>query len=145
MKEQFVTLAIAKELKLLGFNEPCMIHVYTGNTAVNVDTYHECLPRLADDFNKIDMCISIPLWQQVLQWFREKHNFHIEIHNGCSKKEMDMYFNKYKAKVVNTKFYNDDIRNTIFNTYYFDTYEDVLENTILHVIETIKYLKPCNT
>jgi hypothetical protein len=77
MKEQFVTYEIAKLLKELGFNEPCMKYIYTGNTAVNIDTYHECLPRLAYYFNKEDMCISIPLWQQVIDWLREKYDYHI--------------------------------------------------------------------
>ena len=82
MKEQFVPATIAQQLKEKGFDESCMAYVYTGNTGTNVDQYvygaisHDGNPR-CENYNAYDMSYSLPLWQQVIDWLREKHNLRI--------------------------------------------------------------------
>jgi len=87
MKEQFVPISIAEILKQKGFDELCMAYVYTGDTGNNVDryVYGPISPEgivVQDDWNKYDMSYSLPLWQHVLQWLREKHNIDISIEPG---------------------------------------------------------------
>ena len=84
MKEQFVSLAIAQKLKEKGFDQSCMAYVYTGNTGTNVDQYvygaisHDG-NQIHENYNVYDMSYSLPLWQQVIDWLREKHRFIINI------------------------------------------------------------------
>ena len=84
MKEQFVSLAIAQQLKEKGFDQSCMAYVYTGDTGTNVDQYvygaisHDGNPRY-ENYNAPDMSYSLPLWQQVIDWLREKHDIDVMI------------------------------------------------------------------
>ena len=76
-----VSLDIAKELKEIGFDEPC--HFYYQNDyneylkAGDPDKYHIISDSLAANrknanHNKSDIAISAPAWEQVFEWFREK-------------------------------------------------------------------------
>jgi len=73
MKKEFITYEIALRLKELGFDEECFMIFRDGTLKA---------PALTDWYNhncRIGNTISAPLWQQVIDWFREKHNIHIEI------------------------------------------------------------------
>nr|DAS23870.1 MAG TPA: hypothetical protein [Caudoviricetes sp.] len=76
-----VPIEIAKELKEIGFNEPC--HFYYQNDyseylkAGDPDKYHIISDSLTANrknanHNKSDIAISAPTWEQVFEWFREK-------------------------------------------------------------------------
>ena len=84
-----VPLEIAKKLKEIGFNEPTLFHYCENDFDVSVETedyYNEgeaqgylsfYLPALKEeDFNIYNKYISIPTWEQVLEWFRGKGMFH---------------------------------------------------------------------
>ena len=108
MKEQFVTYEIALKLKELGFNEPCFGYykpikdwMMKGNKFNSEPHFHGCnwpnnestfyfmyvQNSFGDrdsivknsEFTKAIKNIAVPLWQQVVDWFREKHNIIIEI------------------------------------------------------------------
>jgi len=67
MEKQFVTFDIAKKLKELGFNEKC----FAWNNGI-MFIYHE--------YKNEDLgthACTRPLWQQVIDWFREEHNYNI--------------------------------------------------------------------
>jgi hypothetical protein len=103
MKGQFVTGVIGQQLKEKGFNEPCMANVYTGDTGNNIDRY--CYGAITPegnvaykDCNSYDMCYSLPLWQQVIDWFREKHFIDIMIRQ--TKKDGTAY---YKITKIETE------------------------------------------
>ena len=68
MKHLFVPYEIAKKLKEKGFDEPCLMGFYqiTGIGVVLIEHYK------VDD-KDILMC-DAPLYQQAVDWFREKHN-----------------------------------------------------------------------
>ena len=70
MKEQFVTYEIALKLKELGFDEECF-GLYK----------NEILLRDYETFQRNEFlnCIKAPLWQQVIDFFRQKHNIWIQI------------------------------------------------------------------
>ena len=81
MQEQFVTYEIALSLKELGFNEPCLacytfpikseLPILTGHYTNEFKKYY--------NFKLKEKNITVPLWQQCLDWFREKHDIHIVI------------------------------------------------------------------
>jgi hypothetical protein len=67
MKNQFVTYEIAKKLKELGFNEECLGFFYPTGTFM----------LLAPRKNEETTCLKAPLWQQAIDWLREKYKFNV--------------------------------------------------------------------
>ena len=108
MNKQFVTYEIALKLKELGFNEKCLASYYTDDER-NYDKggIYDCRRKLSSsiDFDpfkeKFDnfyinsnetYYVSAPLWQQVIDWFKEKHNMYIEItYEGGLQKDTSLY------------------------------------------------------
>mgnify|MGYP003350134069 CR=1 FL=1 len=75
MKEQFVTLEIAVKLKEKGFDKKCLAYY-------NTDPEFATPPfNLTKPFGHV-WCLPAPLWQQVIDWFREEHNIDILIEYG---------------------------------------------------------------
>lgn len=81
MKEQFVSYEIALKLKELGFDEPCL-SIFAKDLNFNLtmfgqkfDNKIETSKDFACDIHLED--VLCPLWQQVIDWFREKHNVDI--------------------------------------------------------------------
>lgn len=66
MKEQFVTYEIALKLKELGFDEPCLAYFED----------KELMHGMLNNLGKRRYLVS-PLWQQVIDWFRERYNLHL--------------------------------------------------------------------
>jgi hypothetical protein len=92
MKNQFVSYELSVKLKELGFDEPCLA-VY-GYTMTDFEkefrerlVYHEEISLTEgrrmefDDLKNsaIGFDIAAPLYQQVFDWFREKHNAYTDI------------------------------------------------------------------
>lgn len=92
MKKEFVSYNIALELKSLGFNELCFGYFNSkGNLKLadcsisinEIPFYYknsECEIWLSSLFLnkkvKSKICVA-PLWQQVIDWFREEYGLHI--------------------------------------------------------------------
>jgi hypothetical protein len=75
MKDQFVTFEIAKELKELGFDEPCLARFNKSKFQMN--RLRDWYKHNSGEIDKI--YLSAPLWQQVINWFREKYKLIIVI------------------------------------------------------------------
>lgn len=98
MKNQFVTYEIAKALEELGFNDPCI--KYYGKyseTLFDLSKGNEkvCNEQFGNDRGEI--WFSAPLWQQAIDWLREKHR--IEIAQDLT--ELDDYvfvYTKYRVQ-----------------------------------------------
>jgi len=71
MKEQFVPYEIAIKLKEKGFDEPCLAWSTEYGEYILVET------KEGEDSNTF-RGISIPLWQQVIDWFRVKYNLDVQ-------------------------------------------------------------------
>lgn len=87
MKHLFVPLDIARELYLLGFNEPCFaIYHYNsepeiGNTNLLIN-FNKSLSYLTNSnlsSHSSTPPITAPLYQQVVDWFRLNHNLYLNI------------------------------------------------------------------
>ena len=80
MRKQFVTYEIALKLFKLDFNEKCLA-TYSYNTQLydkgrfELKTTPE--PFYFPEVNLLPRFILAPLWQQAIDWAREKYNIHI--------------------------------------------------------------------
>lgn len=127
MKSQFVTCGIALKLKELGFNERCFAE-YTNQETLIIHYPHECFYGYCniDEYDGIDSysnsTITAPLWQQAIDWLREKYIDNIII-MPCiiPSNEIKYYIFKGKLKWDRNELYN--------------TYEDAREQAILKAIE----------
>lgn len=116
MKKEFVSHEIALALKKLGFDEECLA-CFSPSTELILgkditDTYgHEY--------------VMAPLWQQVIDWFREKYNIAIFIDMNCME---DKGYTFYIGDLIS--------RETIFENYEsINTYPEAREQAILKALE----------
>lgn len=126
MKEQFVTYEIAQKLKDLGFNKECLAHYKTTLGFDNVE-FNICKSNynsgkyvsIPEDFH-----VDAPLWQQVIDWFREKFKYHIEIQSPDYQNENDFYWTIHVVKKIG-----------VFGDGSSDNYYEAREQAILKAIE----------
>ena len=138
MEKQFVTYIIALKLKELGFDEECF-----GWYGINKEfifpannTLHSANSKMS---NSLIKC-SAPLWQQVIDWFREKYDIVIEI---VRQKYFDTYANSYAYEVVCKVYKNKELEGSVVirdnkNNHIFYSYEEAREQAILKCIELCK-------
>ena len=74
MEEQFVTKEIAKRLKEKGFDEPCYAYFRKEDDALIMIS--SGIAGVKYSYITDDPLLA-PLWQQVIDWFRVKHNIRI--------------------------------------------------------------------
>lgn len=81
MKHLFVPYAIALALKEKGFDEPCFGFHYVYFKGDNVELKIEPNGRTNAAFIKADAksCCLAPVYQQVVDWFRDKHSIYIAV------------------------------------------------------------------
>ena len=125
MKKQFVTYEIALALKELGFDEEC-IGFYYNKVYNNENNFEIAIP----DVVKV-MCtkfnhIKAPLWQQVIEWFRNLHNIYIWISYSKG------YDNPYSSYIITLNKTNG------ITTGYCKLYEESRKRVILKAIELCK-------
>lgn len=74
MNKQFVLYELALKLKERGFNEECLAVWDNQTKELFMNDTREV------NINQIPSIFTLaPLWQQAFDWFREKHNLHLEI------------------------------------------------------------------
>ena len=143
MENQFVTYEIALKLKELGFDEECIASYYT-NIKENNTAKYDVRKKLnaSFDYNAFtdeddsgyirnsdkEYYISAPLWQQVIDWFREKQNICINIEPITFDDEPTYIF-----EIINLK--NGRLLNNISNS--FTDTNEALEQAILEALELI--------
>jgi len=112
MKHLFVSYEIALQLKEKGFDEDCF--GFYNNADGNVWIKHE-IPNDIKEIYTGD--IAAPLFQQVVDWFREKHDLHISIESyNQDEKEKEIEY-EYSYIIVTRKNY-PTVPNLFYNTYY---------------------------
>lgn len=82
MENLFVSYEIAKQLKEKGFNEPCLGYY---NDHLNSPKLRI---RQTEGNQYFDQLYLAPIYQQVVDWFREKHNLHVDSY-------FDSFYNGY--------------------------------------------------
>lgn len=145
MQEQFTSYEIALKLKKLGFDKPCfkIFDEYgelnnfiisqgkdfnlaefeeTTNSRILCELNNYSLP---DDI-EFEICTA-PLYQQVFQWFREKHNIIIEVWYDETQVDVDGFTWLYEIYVDNITHEHDGS--------YYDNFYECREGAILKAIE----------
>ena len=137
MEKEFVTYEIALGLKELGFDEECFAIFFrtilnNGRTVNYISDDWESpfyKNRTNSESNSVDI-VSAPLWQQVVDWFREKHEISIDVYTVCGFESL---------------YYSWDIvtKNNIFGANDFKigsnrSFHKMREEAILKAIEIIK-------
>ena len=132
MNKEFVTYEIALKLKELGFNEECLgyYHVNEGYTKGYAFCYSE-------NSSNSDYSILAPLWQQVIDWFREKYKLLID-----SPKLDEWNAGKWSVKLESLDkkiILEEHVGQPYWRIYRgFDSYEKAREQAILKAIELCK-------
>ena len=127
MKEQFVTYEIALSLKELGFDEECLVYF-------NNDKYRDlictCENGMDGDFtvHHYSGDVNAPLWQQVIDWFRETYKINILIAPIYSSENL-------KGYVFNFGLITMDNLSEVFKNGKFETFYKAQEQAILKAIE----------
>jgi hypothetical protein len=98
LREQFVTKEVAQQLRDVGYSEDCFGYYQNAELIINALSNYE--------LDKHNLGISAPLWQQVIDWLREKHDLHIEI-GGDNYESIDK-FDCYRYLISKTKFQPTD-------------------------------------
>ena len=143
MKEQFVTYEIALKLKKLGFDEFCFAHYINGDlitkTAIlkssTMQYYQQNNINPSNQYK--DKKCTAPLWQQVIDWFRNKYNLLID-----SPKLDELNIGKWSVKITSldkSTVLEEFVDQPYWRLYRcFRTYEEAREQAILKAIELIK-------
>ena len=130
-----VPLEITKELKEIGFDEPCNHYVRISNDDIKLKINHSSMglvilkrnsEYLIDD---IASFVTIPTWEQVFQGFREKGlECFIEIDYQSTFEECCYYcyvITNQRGKTIDYKSY-------------FDDYNEAREALVIELIRTYK-------
>ena len=147
MKEQFVTYEIALALKELGFDEECLVYF-------NNDKYRDlictCENGMDGDFtvHHYSGDVNAPLWQQVIDWFREKYEIYIAVISYTNYIKLGENTLMYEIIIGNKdNQFDPSVGNSAerlrlnyetkeFSYYYlYKTYEEAREQAILKAIE----------
>ena len=136
-----VPIEIAKKLKEIGFNEPCL---YYNSEAISGMGY-QCIeieerihnedPNVIElrelkyfNYNKTKGCTSIPAWEEVFKWFRERNLL------GIIAFDIE-YDSLFYYEIENEK------GNTKGHIPAFNTYEEAREALVLDLIDTYRFIE----
>lgn len=130
-----VPLDIAIELKEIGFNKKTMFYFFSADTTFKFSISEEIpldyiLPIEdveLDNYNRKGFYASIPTWEQVFEWFREKGLFH----SICIVEDLIEEVKEFETEIRDN---NADIICIIHR----DTYEEAREALVKALIQTYK-------
>ncbi len=121
MTKLFVSYEIALKLKEKGFNEKCIAFYkgkYVGDGLHAIGQHEGCSihgDNYDSGWNLEYPPILAPLYQQVIDWFREKHGICISIYTSSTgfMPEFDYLNKKYFGKVAAIEFASLDYYETL--------------------------------
>ena len=128
-----VPIDIAKELKEIGFNEPCNHYVRISNDDIKLKINHSSiglviLKRNSEYLNDdIASFVTIPTWTDVFAWFRARGLHHIIRYLLAHK----LYF-----YAINETYYLKNKGSGIY-----DTYEEAQKECVKALIKNYKTIK----
>ena len=124
-----VPLYIAKELKEIGFDEPCNHYVRISNDDIKLKINHSSigwviLKRNSEYLNDdIASFVTIPTWTDVLAWFRKKNLVGLV---------------SYRYRDKNNKGFSFEILDEDADVFLYKTYEQAQEALVYRLIEIYK-------
>ena len=113
-------------MKELGFNEECLGYYFVHIKDAPVELIIEINTRTNANFIKAGAkrCCLAPLWQQCVDWLREKYNLHITIQRVIGNKGTDIESESWTFEGTPWKTYS--------------TYQEAREQAVLKCIELCK-------
>lgn len=126
IKGLFVPYEIGLKLKEKGFNEQCLAFFNgVGDDMIQpIDTDFI-------NYRSIGDCVAAPLWQQVIDWLREKHGYIINIDYFPLPEHIK------SLQPWTSELYSISEFDYIIEIYDRDTYEKAREQVILKALELI--------
>ncbi len=110
MKHLFIPYELAIIAKEKKFNEPCLTSYYdTGRLSTDLIISLED-KQLTNEF----VNCSAPLYQQIVDWFREKHKIHIHVSHWTEQPVGDEIWTDCYQNFIN----GDALDVSIFKSYY---------------------------
>jgi hypothetical protein len=137
MEEEFATYEIALKLKELGFKKECLAF-YDKNEDLHLISYGRVTYNNSHDSIAIHpyyrLVCSAPLWQQVIDWFREEHGVIIGYLNVNIKTDLQFMWSISTIKEI-------DLELPTMSDRCFGNYYKAREQAILKAIEICKTIK----
>ena len=136
-----VFLDIVKELKEIGFNKKTMFYFFSGNTtfkcSISEDIPLDYILPIEDieldNYNRKGFYASIPVWEQVFAWFRQKgYESYIKLESHSHFDEGNYYY----FEITNPNLYQLDWQGD------FDDYNEAREVLVKALIRTYKQEQP---
>jgi len=133
MEKQFVTYEIALALKELGFDEECLAYYAKPTTKEDIELFFTSgVYGWVKQNNTILQKCTTPLWQQAIDWFREKYKLHINIlGDGFNGEFKGYYYSITEEGWIN--WYE-----SIDSGKWYDDYKECQKQAILKAIELCK-------
>ena len=137
MEKQFVSYEIASKLKELGFNEPCF-GIFDVNNSVYCYAkceYFESQEKAQYMFGNDKIKVTLaPIYQQIVDWFRTKHNLFIELVIDQTAEPKFTY--------IITRYLGDfNWEEPIMPEFLYRTYEESREEAILKALNYVRQNK----
>jgi hypothetical protein len=136
IEKEFVSYEIASQLKEIGFDEECM------------GWYNPDLMVAAKNIKQQDLhweYYLAPLWQQVIDWFREEYGLEIAItsweNNIIPGRSESISYILYSGANFKYNIYKYNPWHIFDSKYIFNTYHKAREQAILKAIEEYRNLK----
>lgn len=129
MEKEFGTYEIASKLEKLGFDEECLGHFVSNTLHIGLKSSATFLSAFANAD-----CIEAPLWQQAIDFLKDKYDLHIVITVNPYSEIRDV--NGYK--IYDGK---QELKCIINNEAQSWNYNFAREQAILKTIELIKQLR----
>ena len=148
MEKEFVTYEIAKDLKELNFNAPCVM--YYKDYGKLHDKHDLWNPGQDGDTTAIDSLeldnmlhyeYLAPLWQQAIDWLIKEHNLFIDIFKWSVKYYIndELQSPRFLFDIDTYNDYSDDwIYQSVNDDLKYETYQEAREAAIIKCIEIIK-------
>ena len=143
-----VSIEIAKKLKEIGFDDPCLItnhdYAHDDDTETNLISFNmdscsnvnvdilECKFERNSDFKDVHKeypvnITTIPTWEQVFKWFRDKFKLNIIIYSKNERVRNPHSFdpcNEITCKLYYYEILNSNTEKCLAKSVWFDTYEE---------------------
>ena len=147
MKNLFVPFELAKQLKEKGFDEPCLAY-YNLNKILNRVPFECTTNKVKNPSFDIDKNTDAPLYQQVVDWFREKHLIEISTSSYYYPKHYGIVARIGYSDTSNTKYteseYGEGIgkrmkheKVVVYSERYFESYYEALDKAIEEALKLI--------
>lgn len=128
MKNLFLPYELSKTLKRKGFNEPCIAYkwddtyIHSQGIVANFENFHWTIRDL-HNHNESPTRISIPLYQQVIDWFRIEHKLFVSVEIGTQEYSYFIYDIRRNESATGTK-------SLSYNGEYYEAMDKAIEEAL---------------